>query len=166
MSAGYGAVVPQLFYFPILYATYFYPRHSLYVAGSCAAAYLVIAYSSITLDPIIVTGIVFQALLFIMIAIGSGYVLRSKDHVLYQVPGKEDDAIEAMIKAGESGHREFKLQALGSAHLTKEEIAASESLEGQKIPDQCLKVHHRPLDRRVPEYRRRRSHHRYTGRPD
>ena len=25
MAAGYGAIVPQLFYFPILYATYFYP---------------------------------------------------------------------------------------------------------------------------------------------
>jgi hypothetical protein len=37
-----------------------------------------------------------------------------------------------MIKAGESGHREFKLQALWSAHLTKEEIAASESAEVKK----------------------------------
>lgn len=132
MSAGYGAIVPQLFYFPILYATYFYPRRGLYVAGSCAAAYLFIAYSSVTPDPIIVSGIIFQALLFITIAIGSGYVLRSKDFVIYHVPANEDDAIEAMIKAGESGHREFKLQALWSAHLTKEEIAASESPDVKK----------------------------------
>ena len=80
----------------------------------------------------IMGGIVFQALLFIAIAAGSGYVLRSKDLVLYHVPTQENDAIEAMIKAGESGHREFKLQALWSAHLTKEEINASESPDVRK----------------------------------
>jgi hypothetical protein len=132
MSAGYGTIVPQLFYFPILYATYFYPRRGLYVAGICAGAYLLIAYSSVTPDPIIISGIVFQALLFIIIAAGSGYVLRSKDLVLYHVPTQENDAIEAMIKAGESGHREFKLQALWSAQMTKEEIAASESPDVKK----------------------------------
>jgi hypothetical protein len=132
MAAGYGAIVPQLFYFPILYATYFYPRRGLYVAGCCAIAYLLIAYSTVSHDPIIVSGIVFQALLFMTIAAGSGYVLRSKDLVLYHIPANEDDAIDAMIKAGESGHREFKLQALWSAHLTKEEIAASESPEVKK----------------------------------
>lgn len=132
MAAGYGAIVPQLFYFPILYATYFYPRRGLVVAGICAVAYLFIAYSTVTHDPIIVSGIVFQALLFMVIAAGSGYVLRSKDLVFYHLPANEDDAIEAMIKAGESGHREFKLQALWSAHLTKEDIAASESPDVKK----------------------------------
>jgi hypothetical protein len=72
MSAGYGAIVPQIFYFPILYATYFYPRRGLYVGGICAVAYLFIAYSSVTHDPIIISGIIFQALLFIIIAAGSG----------------------------------------------------------------------------------------------
>jgi hypothetical protein len=132
MAAGYGAIVPQLFYFPILYATYFYPHRGVYVAAVCAAAYLVIATSFVTLDPMTMGGIVFQALLFVGIAAGSGYVLRSKDLILYRIPGKEDAAIQEMIKAGESGHREFKLQALWSAHLTKEEIGASESPEVRK----------------------------------
>ena len=34
---------PALFYFPILYATYFYPARGIYVAGCSAVAYLVIA---------------------------------------------------------------------------------------------------------------------------
>lgn len=132
MAAGYGAIVPQLFYFPILYATYFHPKKGLYVAGCCAAAYLIIAHSTVIPDPFIIGGIVFQALLFITIAIGAGYVIRSKDLVLYHIPSREDDAIAEMIKAGESGHREFKLQALWSAQLTKEEIAASESPDVRK----------------------------------
>lgn len=132
MSAGYGAIVPQLFYFPILYATYFYPRRGIYVAGSCAAAYLCIASSSLTPNPMVVGGIIFQALLFILIAIGSGYVLKSRDTIPYFVPRQMDDAIQVMIRAGESVHREFKLRALWSAHLTKEEVNASESPEVRK----------------------------------
>ena len=30
-AAGYGAIIPQLFYFPILYTTYFYPGRGIYV---------------------------------------------------------------------------------------------------------------------------------------
>jgi hypothetical protein len=132
-AAGYGAIVPQLFYFPILYTTYFYPDRGLYVAGTCAVAYLGIALSFVSPDPMIIGGIVFQALLFVGIAIGSGYVLRSQALSLYVKPtGQDAGAIQEMIKAGESGHREFKLQSLWSAHLTKEEIAASESPEVKK----------------------------------
>lgn len=131
-AAGYGAVVPQLFYFPILYATYFYPHRGMYVAGSCAAAYIFIAMFYADPNPLIIGGIVFQALLFIGIAAVSGYVLRSRENIPYFVPRQMTDAIHVMIKAGESGHREFKLQALWSAHMTKEEIAASESPEVKK----------------------------------
>lgn len=131
-AAGYGAVVPQLFYFPILYATYFYPHRGMYVAGSCAAAYIFIATFYADPNPLIIGGIIFQALLFIGIAAVSGYVLRSRENLPYFVPRQMTDAIPVMIKAGESGHREFKLQALWSAHLTKEEIAASESPEVKK----------------------------------
>jgi hypothetical protein len=133
MAAGYGAIVPQLFYFPILYATYFYPDRGVYVAGSCAVAYFVIALSFVSPNPMVIGGIIFQALLFIGIAMGSGYLLRSQELNLYVIPaGQDAGAIEVMIKAGESGHREFKLQALWSVHLTKEEIAASESPDVKK----------------------------------
>jgi hypothetical protein len=133
MARGYGAIVPQLFYFPILYASYFYPDRGIWVGGTCAAAYLLVASPFIAPDPFIVGGIIFQALLFLVIAIGSEYLLRSRAISFYVIPaGQDADAIQTMIQAGESGHREFKLQALWSTHLTKEEIAATESPEVRK----------------------------------
>lgn len=130
MARGYGAIVPQLFYFPILYTSYFYRDRGVWVAGISAGAYLLIAAAFIAPDPFIVSGVLFQALLFIAIALGSGYILGSRDVNLYVIPtGQDASAIQVMIQAGESGHREFKLQALWSTYLTKEEINASESPE-------------------------------------
>jgi hypothetical protein len=132
MSAGYGAVVPQLFYFPILYSTYFYPARSMYVAGSCAAAYFLIALSFVTPNPMAVGGIIFQSVLFVVIAAGSGYVIRSREFPKLTVTGDGPDAIQGMIDAGENDHVEFKLQSLWSAGLSKEEINTSESAEVRK----------------------------------
>jgi hypothetical protein len=132
MASGYGTIVPQLFYFPILYATYFYPERGLYVACTCAIAYLVIAVLVVTPDPMIIGGIIFQALLFVGIAAGSGYVLRSRELFPYTVPEEDASAIQAMIRTGESDHVEFKLQSLWSAALTKEQISAGESAEVRK----------------------------------
>ncbi|MFA4875914.1 MAG: ATP-binding protein [Methanoregula sp.] len=132
MAAGYGTIVPQLFYFPILYATYFYPEKGMYFAGICAAAYLFIAMLFIPPDPVIIGGIVFQALLFIVIAAGSGYVIRSREFPAFSLPGEESDTIQAMIKTGENDHLEFKLQSLWSAGLTKEEVNSHESAEVRK----------------------------------
>ena len=61
-------IYAQLFYFPILYATYFYPRRGLYLAGFCAVVYEVLAYVYVFPDTgglIYTTG---QAILFICIA--------------------------------------------------------------------------------------------------
>lgn len=132
LAAGYGTIAPQLFYFPILYATYFFPERGLYVACSCAIAYLVIALSFVTLNPTIIGGIIFQALLFVGIAAGSGYVLRSRQHSLYTVPEDDANAIRAMITTGENDHVEFKLRCLWSADLTKEQISTNESAEVRK----------------------------------
>jgi predicted HTH transcriptional regulator len=71
-------------------------------------------------------------LLFLAVAVASGYVVRSRENLPYFVPRQMGDAIHLLIKAGESSHREFKLQALWSAHLTKEEITASESPDVRK----------------------------------
>jgi PAS domain S-box-containing protein len=61
-------IYSQLFYFPILYATYFYPRRGLFLAGFCAVVYEVLAYMYVFPDTaglIYTTG---QAILFICIA--------------------------------------------------------------------------------------------------
>ena len=39
-----GNLSTQLFYFPILYATYFYPRRGVLVAAACAVVYEVLVY--------------------------------------------------------------------------------------------------------------------------
>jgi PAS domain S-box-containing protein len=61
-------IYAQLFYFPILYTTYFYPRRGLFLAGFSAVAYEVLAYIYVFPDTgglIITTG---QAILFVCIA--------------------------------------------------------------------------------------------------
>lgn len=61
-------IYAQLFYFPILYATYFFPRRGLFLAGFCALVYEFLAYVYTYPDTgglIYTTG---QAILFICIA--------------------------------------------------------------------------------------------------
>jgi len=61
-------IYSQLFYFPILYATYFYPRRGLFLAGFCAVVYEVLAYIYVFPD---IAGMIYttgQAILFICIA--------------------------------------------------------------------------------------------------
>jgi uncharacterized protein YaaQ len=132
MAAGYGSVVPQLFYFPILYATYFYPSRGIYVAGSCAAAYLLGSLYFLTPDPFVMGGIVFQALLFIAIALISAYVVRQRDALQIIVPGDDIAAVRMMIATGENERVEFKFKALWSSRFSKEEADASDSAEVRK----------------------------------
>jgi PAS domain S-box-containing protein len=68
LSRHVETIYAQLFYFPILYATYFFPRRGLYLAGFCAVVYEVLAYVYVFPDTgglILTTG---QAILFICIA--------------------------------------------------------------------------------------------------
>jgi len=68
LSNHVETIYAQLFYFPILYATYFFPRRGLYLAGFCAIVYEVLAYIYLFPDTgglIVTTG---QATLFIGIA--------------------------------------------------------------------------------------------------
>ena len=68
-----GAVYTQLFYFPIIYATYFYPRKGLYLAGICALAFELLSYFYVypnAVDLISTTG---QAILFILVAVVVAY---------------------------------------------------------------------------------------------
>jgi PAS domain S-box-containing protein len=67
LSAHIGTIYAQLFYFPILYATYFYPKRGLYLAGFCAVAYEVLAYIYLFPDTGILIYTTGQAVLFICI---------------------------------------------------------------------------------------------------
>jgi PAS domain S-box-containing protein len=68
-----GPVYVQLFYFPIIYATYFYPKKGLWLAGVCALAFEMLSYYYVypnTVDLISTTG---QAILFILVAVVVAY---------------------------------------------------------------------------------------------
>jgi PAS domain S-box-containing protein len=68
-----GVVYTQLFYFPIIYATYFYPKKGLYLAGICALIFEVLSYFYVypnAVDLISTTG---QAILFILVALVVAY---------------------------------------------------------------------------------------------
>jgi PAS domain S-box-containing protein len=68
LSQSLETLYAQLFYFPIVYATYFYPRRGLWLAGACAVFYEGFAYLYLfpdTASLIYVTG---QAILFICVA--------------------------------------------------------------------------------------------------
>jgi PAS domain S-box-containing protein len=61
-------IYAQLFYFPLLYATYFYPRKGLYLAGACAVIYEILAYFAMYPD---IAGLLYttgQAILFVCVA--------------------------------------------------------------------------------------------------
>jgi PAS domain S-box-containing protein len=68
LARNVATISVQLFYFPILYATYFYPRKGLILAGGCAVVYGFLAYTFIFPDfgGLVSAGV--QGVLFICIA--------------------------------------------------------------------------------------------------
>ncbi|MFA6226800.1 MAG: hypothetical protein WC620_11685 [Methanoregula sp.] len=62
-----GTIYAQLFYFPLLYTTYFYPKRGLYLAGICAIAYEILAYVYLFPDTGLLIYTTGQAVLFICI---------------------------------------------------------------------------------------------------
>jgi PAS domain S-box-containing protein len=58
----------QLFFIPIVYATYFYERQGIIVAGICGIAYQTVGYYYRYPDPAALLGITSEAFLFIIIA--------------------------------------------------------------------------------------------------
>ena len=137
MSAGYGTIVPQLFYIPIIYTAYFYPDRSMYVACCCGVAYSFVAAFFAVPELYAVAGILFQALLFVVIAAAAAILLKHRDTPA--LPDEDAEAIRTMIKTGENDHTEFKLLALWSTDLSKEEILASESSEIRKYRNNASK---------------------------
>ena len=74
ISRNLGTIYAQLFYFPIIYATYFYPRKGLYLAGACAVVYECFAYLYIFPDTGAMISVTGQALLFVCIGALVAYV--------------------------------------------------------------------------------------------
>lgn len=72
-----GSIYSQLIYFPILYATYFYPKRGLIVAGICGVAYECLAYFFLFPDAFALWSATAQAVLFICIATAVVYITEA-----------------------------------------------------------------------------------------
>ncbi len=73
LSKNAGALYPQLFYFPILYATYFYPKRGIILSGFCGVVYECLIYFSLYPDTFALWSATGQAILFICVALAVGY---------------------------------------------------------------------------------------------
>ena len=136
---GYGMVIPQLFYFPILYATYFYPDRGIWAGLASAAAYLAITAPHIVPDPFILGGIAFQAIVFPALALVAAAIMRRQGLRRFVILEDDSGIVQALIREGENNHVEFKLKSLWSSDLTNEEIAASDSGDVRKYRNNASK---------------------------
>ena len=66
-------IYPQLFYFPILYATYFYPKRGIILSGICGVVYECLVYFALFPDLLALWSATGQAILFICIALAVAY---------------------------------------------------------------------------------------------
>ena len=73
LARNAGAIYPQLFYFPILYATYFYPKRGIILAGLCGVVYECLVYFSLFPDTLALWSATGQAILFICVALAVAY---------------------------------------------------------------------------------------------
>jgi len=64
-----GAVYTQLFYFPIIYGTYFYPKKGLWLAGACALVFEILSYFYVYPNPVDLISTTAQAILFVLVAL-------------------------------------------------------------------------------------------------
>jgi PAS domain S-box-containing protein len=67
-SRSFGLINYQLFFIPILYATYFYAKRGLIVAGICGIVYQAVGYYYRYPDPTALMGVTSEAFLFVIIA--------------------------------------------------------------------------------------------------
>jgi PAS domain S-box-containing protein len=67
-SRSFGLINYQLFFIPILYATYFYAKRGLIVAGICGISYQAVGYYYRYPDPAALMSVTSEAFLFVIIA--------------------------------------------------------------------------------------------------
>jgi PAS domain S-box-containing protein len=67
-SRSFSLINYQLFFIPIIYAAYFFPKRGLYVAGICGVAFQATGYYYSYPDTVAMVGVTAQAVLFVLIA--------------------------------------------------------------------------------------------------
>ena len=67
-SRTFGVIATQLFYIPLLYAVYYYPKRGILIAGVCGIIYEIVGYFFYYPNPDALIATVGQAILFIVVA--------------------------------------------------------------------------------------------------
>jgi PAS domain S-box-containing protein len=65
----------QLFFIPIIYAAYFYPRRGIYIAAVCGVVYQSVGYYYSYPNPVAMLGVTAEALFFVVTAIVIAYFI-------------------------------------------------------------------------------------------
>lgn len=74
-SRSFGLINYQLFFIPILYAAYFFPRRGIYVAAICGIAFQAIGYYYSYPDPVAMVAVTTEAIVFVLIAVIIAYFI-------------------------------------------------------------------------------------------
>ncbi|MDD4136606.1 MAG: PAS domain-containing sensor histidine kinase [Methanoregula sp.] len=75
-SRSFGLINYQLFFIPILYAAYFFPKRGVYVAAICGIAFQGIGYYYSYPDSVAMVGVTTEAILFVLIAVIIAYFIE------------------------------------------------------------------------------------------
>ncbi|MEN6443064.1 MAG: PAS domain-containing sensor histidine kinase [Methanoregula sp.] len=67
-SRTFGVIATQLFYIPLLYAVYYYPKRGILIAGVCGIIYEIVGYFFYYPNPDALIATVGQAILYIVVA--------------------------------------------------------------------------------------------------
>lgn len=101
----------QLFFIPIIYAAYFYPRRGIYVAGVCGVVYQSVGYYYSFPNPVAMLGVTAEALFFVITAIIIAHFID-------------------IIRTGEARYRSvFEHSQLGIVLFNRESFAIHQSNE-------------------------------------
>jgi len=71
-----GFVNYPLFFFPIIYAAYFYPKKGIYVAGACGIVFQAVGYYFNYPDLVAMIGVTVEAIIFVVVAVVIAYFIE------------------------------------------------------------------------------------------
>jgi len=80
-SRDIDTIFPQLFYFPILYGTYYYRKSGIFIGGACAVAFQSLAYIYLYPDLTKLGFATAQAIMFVCVAVIVAYFLDMMDTI-------------------------------------------------------------------------------------
>ncbi|WP_321504208.1 PAS domain-containing sensor histidine kinase [uncultured Methanoregula sp.] len=71
-----GVTVSPLFFIPIIYTAYFYPRKGIYIAALCGVAFQAVGYYFKFPDYVAMAGVTTQAVAFVIVAVVIAYFIE------------------------------------------------------------------------------------------